>query len=273
MLLRRRTFGQLLGSVALVSQAHAQAISRTPTPLEFRKTADTSRPYLSQVDVLGVRPGMSVDEVRQVLAREYPNRQVQEFTTSISINFRGVRISSTEFVRKFEVADGNRSSMRVVFSSPTIGNVVESVQRGLYFSNDLNAPTPEALFEAVNQKFGRPTAFRGSIMDADNRYFIFGPQGLVPGGVSCPFGNCNFHASDNLSLGDADRQLAAGNHLTVFAGVRRNPTDNQRAESIQLVIQDFFAAARSIRESVSQLEMHGLEFFNQAARPSPPPRL
>jgi hypothetical protein len=214
---------------------------------------------------------MSVDEVRQVLAREYPNRQVQEFTTSISINFRGVRISSTEFVRKFEVADGNRSSMRVVFSSPTIGNVVESVQRGLYFSNDFSAPTPEALFEAVNQKFGRPTAFRGTIMDANNRYFIFGSQGLVPGGVSCPYSVCNFSASDNLGAEDAERQLAAGNHLTVFAGVRRNPTDNQRAESIQLVIQDFFAAARSIRESVSQLELHGLEFFNQVARPSPPP--
>lgn len=158
-----------------------------------------SYPGLS-VDILGIKPGMSVKAVEAALRAAYPklnpqgqpNPSIDWATTSVPSG-GPVPLQSQRYVGDMSASKPN-DHIQIYFGTPTTGNTVVSVTRQIQFPTKRSEPTLKQILSALDKKYGRETvpsrdrSSEGELVNWD--YGKAGHLKRCPAGINNGAGEC-----------------------------------------------------------------------------------
>lgn len=224
------------------------------------------------LDVLGIRFGMSQNDVKAILNKEYEAEPKNEEGT-IGINYNGIMMNSQTFVKQMTDQKNNSDdSIIVAFAYPTSGGGVVGVTRKLQFRNSLSAPTVVDLIKQLNMKYGPASQ---PITDFDHKssvraFWTFGSKGLA----NCPNNSCIFVSPtmDVQSTFSASA-LKVGIVAEVMATISLGGPDPSRAQDLEVSIKDNEAEVSSSKEAFIELQAAAKAVYDKKAVPAATPRL
>ena len=114
------------------------------------------------IDILGISPGMTVDEVKALLSKALPGGSFSEPSASIQINFRGANIRTTDFTNyltdtRADNGTGNDETVFASFSGPASGNQNIGLRRQINYREVLRAPSVADVRQSLLAKYGQPS--------------------------------------------------------------------------------------------------------------------
>lgn len=162
----------LIGTVFFAtSAAEAQQIKTFEIPVPMQ---DPPAVLIGdgKVDILGVKLGMTQDEVRSTIKLIYPQVKIEKITFGIK-----PRAADGELSIKFDQwmslqaqsDDGTYETMKAIFSSPLTGSRLIGFSRELVYEHSASSlGDAKALKNGLEQKFGLPT-----IEEAARTFYIY----------------------------------------------------------------------------------------------------
>jgi len=258
------------GSVILVGGAN----TAWGDEIQLVKTADlTARIYDGDsIDILGIKIGMTPDQVRTIIATEYGVPPVEE-QTSISITYKSITVTTQSYLDTLKAQKpGNADQISVSFGNPATGNTVVGVSRHLVFADPLTAPKITALYAQLDAKYGPESVPKPISFSPD--LFVVKWAFNASGHIKCPFDLC-ITANDTYAPGNMteyQRTVATGQHVVVQAGLFPYATDSSRASRLEIAIDDQASKARSSQEALTQLQAAGEKAY-ATAKPQEAPKL
>ncbi|MPR09295.1 hypothetical protein [Microvirga tunisiensis] len=129
-------------------------------------------------DIVGISPGMRCSEaevfVRKVAEDvKYGNGEPQKDTLRLQTRFKGLSVSTEEFVNRLVVSGVQpdiQTSLDVACSGFASGNQVTAVSRQLVYTKQWSAPAVSDLLASLKAKYGEPS---GSADDMFNTKLYF----------------------------------------------------------------------------------------------------
>lgn len=170
--------------------------AQSDLPAMTFKVVDTSAPdahfsHATNVDILGLKPGQTMEQVKAILDAEMPGAEpIEETLSGVVSNSEGaqVPISFVNAVKRVK----NGSEIQVNFASQVFDNRVLSIERTLIFDQMM---TRKVLLQQVKSKYGEPT-FEDPNGSTPILY-IFANSKLLPPGSVKPFNGCNGKRREN----------------------------------------------------------------------------
>lgn len=180
----------MTGKPLFLAAAAALLISASPALAEHSMTlTKTANPILpsypgTSLDILGIKPGMSVNATKSKLKAFYGT---EPSVSSWGYPFlsAGLSFRSQPYVVELRDQRTNANtddSIIVTFSLPTTGDTVVSVDRTIDFVKKKSQPTVKQIFSALDKRYGKETGSR----QAWSAAWMFGKHGLLK---HCPNGH------------------------------------------------------------------------------------
>ncbi len=266
MIWRKLTFGVIAIALIWTSSAFAEqmTIKKTANPIAV------AYPGVS-IDILGVKPGMSVDAVKKVLIANY-HSQPTSTSALTSMTYRTVNVSSQTYVTSLKVQDKHGGSMTVYFGGPATGNTVVEVDRVLVFPDVKKAPTVAAVRAALDKKYGPEswTTAHGAYIK-----WAFGKSGHTrscSNGWICEAGG-SFNP-DPLDCARYKREMSSGDYVTVQADLSTSGQDSSRLYNLTMYLSDEADKAISCNAISKQIHAAAIAAYKkESATPGTVPKL
>ena len=206
-----------------------------------------------QVDVLGIKLGMTPDEARPILQQYCGEQAPNETQARLGISYNSVTVSSQPFLAQMR-CQKSEGWVDVFFGNPTIGGVVIAMDRQLNFLDEKTAPPMTGLSSTLVAKYGavsdpQQRQFGGNASTAF--FWVYEDAQARP----CPNDMCpTIFGDPQLEANSAPEQLADGIQASVQATVGRASDDASRASYLQLVVVDqrnLVLAAKTANEQLT----------------------
>lgn len=258
-------------------------------------------------DILGIKPGMSVNAVKSAIASNYLGQPVSS-SAEASYEYKSITMWSQPYTAELFGEKGPNDYIRVYFGTQTTGNTVVGMSRKLKFNNVLAAPTMKQIASALEEKYGPPTTPAGNLNRVPwfEMNWVFGKNGLLhkpcpqiecpcisnianisnDGGISfiggihmLDYGEGYLPANATGSWIRTYGSLAAvtpisiGEYACVYAFVAAANQDQSRAGQLTVVISDTADQFLTIRETINQLHATAVAAYKEVATPEKPPNL
>jgi len=258
-----------LGSIILVGAASAAWADE----IQLVKTADlTARLYDGHsIDVLGIKIGMTPDQVRQIIATEYGVPAAEE-QTNLSVTYKSITVSSQSYLNTLK-ARKEGDELIVSFGNPATGNTVVGVSRNLDFKDALTAPKLTALYAQLDSKYGqeslpKPQSFTPSLIFTSWAF-------NATTHIKCPNNSC-ITAYDTYTPGNMasyQRSMETGQFVVIQADLFPHEADSSRAKRLQLALDDQASKFLSSQEALKQLQAAGEAAYAAKAKAQDAPKL
>jgi len=261
----------ITGLAASGLAASAANESRAQGPVQLRQTV--TRPPMtdnSAIDVIGIRPGMGLDEVRRILIAEY-GEGLNQAETSMTLQGRGISVMSQRFVVRLDHGKQD-DEISVWFSPPTLGNTVVAIARNLRFPDFMRAPSLSDLRQQLVAKYGTPSEVRGIQNRNNSLFWSFGATGrssvLQCLRTSCPTtGDLSFNTPwIYREVVDSGVHLAAMAETPAYSG-------EIKALGLRVRVDDVLGKALGIEAGITQLQQAIDELVQRAQGSQQRPRL
>ncbi|WP_404401355.1 hypothetical protein [Pelagibacterium halotolerans] len=231
------------------------------------------------IDVLGLVPGLSVEEARAALAAIHDPGAITEHTTAFTIGARGVSVQTEEFLGTME-AGRSDDRIEIFFAGPAAENQSFAVERVVRYPQVLTAPTVAAIAEALIAKYGTPSYnsrdFRETVSpemvwsfagEAQISCMGFGGYGS---GQGCPVAwTLLEYAPHRL---DAIAREPLGFDLVIVAKLETHREDRTKVAGFTVTVSDLLrrkrAAAADTAAMVAELERVHAEASNPVSAPA-----
>ncbi|EJI85318.1 hypothetical protein AEST_16570 [Alishewanella aestuarii B11] len=117
-----------------------------------------------QLDIAGIKLGMTVDEVKAAINTFDPQLQIEEVAAVFDLNDGANLQPSPEFLDRIEALQGNQGAVLKVFFSGPVGEVrvIGVARKGLILSNQ---PASAQFMQSLTARYGQPTAFNRNQKD------------------------------------------------------------------------------------------------------------
>lgn len=265
MIRRKLVVGVIAIAFIWTSSAFADqmTITKTANPIEF------SYPGVS-LDVLGVKPGMSLDAARKVLIANYHSQPTSQ-SEQIPLTYKSVNIVSQPFVTSLTVNDKQGGSMTVYFGTPATGNKVVEVDRVLVFPDAKSAPTVDEIRATLDKKYGPEswTTSHGAYIK-----WAFGKSGHTS---SCSNGwICDLSQAfrpDPNSCRVYNREMASGDYVLVQADLGSSGQDSSRMYTLTIFLSDEADKAISCNAASKQIHAAAVAAYKKESTPGTVPNL
>lgn len=244
----------LLACLIAAHQARAE-----PVTLKLVAPPAVHHPPGRALDVAGIVPGMSPDEVRAVLAKTYGD--VQAIQENVGFQDQGVDVASQNFVTRMAARRDN-DEVTVWFGTPTTGNAVVEVTRQTNYGNAADAPELTAVRAQLVAKYGPPALDAPAVGTGELKILAWSYQGDKP--VACPAMACRTDLTDGLNLADLTnyrRVVKRGFDLTVTGMMLAGIGDSSRAASVIVTVSDTATKLKTAESAMAQMRA--------AAHPAP----
>lgn len=256
--------------VAMAASAHADGIVITQT------AKPTIRVYPGRsIDILGIKLGMSPEQVIEIVRKEYGvEPDIQKETSQL--NYKGTQIETAEYIKGFRAIKNNGSDVIYGnFAYPSSGNGVVGVKRQLSFYQVQTAPEMNAMFEQLTFKYGQtsvPRENRGA--PTVHSYYLNWQLGTT-GTVACKNNKeCEKpYVELRTDTTDLVRSIAVGSFINMEAVVLQSKEDPSRVDQIDITIEDVENKLLSVRQLTAQLSAAAEAAYRKQAVPSSAPKL
>jgi len=250
-----RPLAALLSALALLlcsfplAGACAEDVEITPS-VPYRKQTYPPAGF----EVAGVRLGMTGDEVKRRAAQADVKGSPVIETGTVGLSQDGLVVQARPYLQRIsmDIADGT-SSLRVAFSSPSIGGRAVALDYARTYFDAKTAPTLVEVFGQFEERYGAGIVNRLTppremvttetwILDAEKT-------------ARCAGGYCA--AYEALSLGDMDRlrtSTSLGERVIVSVIVIAQKEFPARARRVSVMIEDLTNELLDLTEVQKQLE-------------------
>lgn len=238
----------------------AHYVKRTAAPVAL------TYPGVS-LDILGVKPGMSLKAAKRILVAHYKSRPISS-SKKLSLSYKdSVFLSSQPFVSELDDRNkGQSDSIQVIFGNPTISNIVIGVVRKLNF-DQTHAPKMSQLMAALNKKYGPESSASNG-----DRTWIFGEHALIKSKSTgdCPTANpvVNFDNYSPYSPGSAPPEYAC-----VKATFAPLVGDDSRAAWVTVTLYNLADTELSNEEAMRQMHAAVVGDYKRVIKPAKVPTL
>ncbi|GGF49698.1 hypothetical protein GCM10007301_06180 [Azorhizobium oxalatiphilum] len=220
-------------------------------------------------DVLGFRPGMPQAEARALLAKEVAGVEAKETTSSLTMNYRGVRVQSASYLDRLE-ASGGGQRLTLFFATPADGGALVGVDRAVIYPDVLAAPQVADVLRSLEEKYG-PPSFR--FPDNSRLIWAFGPRGMQPCkslDPGCANISADFQPGRMKVYG---RAVEMGQALVIAANVTPHKADRSKLHALSVVLSDNGAKLANGTSALKQMEAAAQQTHQSSSRPQSAPRL
>ena len=242
----------------------------------LKKSADPvpARYPGASLDVLGIRPGMTVDAVQRQLISFYKSAP-RSTTDTVTLDYRNIVVATSQpYVSA--LTDHNKSDtdqITVQFGNDATGDTVISVGRTLTFSADAG-PKVKEIRAALEKKYGFATTPGGT----DQPIWIFGQNDRLK---SCPRAGCScnpgFVRESGRSLAteieDAKEVVSTSEHVCVKATVSRFLSDNSHANQLVVLLSDPADVLLNAQQARRQMYAAAVADYKKIVKPEKVPTL
>ncbi|HYZ61773.1 MAG TPA: hypothetical protein VE650_04910 [Acetobacteraceae bacterium] len=204
------------------------------------------------IDVLGITPGMTAEQVRPILEKQYG--AVQEQTDALGLNYRGTAVESQKYLVTLR-ARKDDDQIVVRFGTPATGNAVVEVSRQLAYPNGPAAPAVDAVRESLVKQYGPPSAQSSPVTSGALTLQDWAYKDNKP--VRCANASCRISGSEGMGPQDLEsfrRAVASGRQLLITATILSSTSDPKRAATTWIVVSDMQTKARTLEEGLKQLQ-------------------
>lgn len=217
------------------------------------------------IDVLGIRPGMTAEQVKGILSKEYGGETTEEQTSIVS-QHNGIEVRSRPYLSGLTAAKGE-DRIKVVFGTPGTGSTAVAVTRTLTFSEPRNAPRLDAIQAQLEAKYGPQSQAGGGARSA----WVYDASAQVRCAYNaCPFAFGSFSPSDARPY---QQSVARGQHLIIQADLYAHRGDPGRARMLKVTVDDRAGKARTLGEALKQVRAAAIATYERSATPRQAPRL
>ncbi len=245
---RKLAFGVIAIALIWTSSAFADqmTITQTAKPIEF------AYPGVS-LDILGIKPGMSVDAAQKAANSFYKSDSTPFVPTDTwPYSYKSVTVFSQKYLSGGgESTRLNQDSLNIHFGSPATGNVVLGVGRVVYF-HQKTAPKVKEIVAALVKKYGPATSNDGK----GDLVWYFGKGGFLKafsGDGSCASPGDTLDTSERFTLRHDQGLLSQGIYVCIGAEVVSQLLDNSRAETLNITINSPAERVLDETQAVKQL--------------------
>lgn len=247
-------------------------------PLTF-KPQDRARIAVRAVpgratDILGIRTGMSLEEVKRILVEHSSGREPEQQMKSLAARINGVPVKMEPFIQRLreegDVQKPINEAIDASFSSHASGNKLISFDRMVSYRSGLNSPKFDDIKSSVLSKFGEPTAIRDNTVSYDMIYSYRNGKparcdGSGKGAESCVTFARDAYQPENMKYHLED--LAAGDDFVLIVSTWRM-ANSDRVSSVSYLMSDYTARALASKADSEAM----IESANQAQAsfPNPP---
>ena len=246
------------------------------------------------LDILGIKPGMSLEAVKRILVTHYKSRP-RSIPQKARLSYKGiVYLSSQPYVSQLveQKKDGS-DRIAVIFGNPVIGNTVIGVVRILQFSGS-TAPEISQLMLALKNKYGPETVVNIQNWAASGHdAWFFGKHGLIKSsstgacptvdpvgllesstGVSLPAtGAADFDNFTPYSSGPNKTGSTARKYACVEAEIAPLTGDESRADWLTLSLYSIADAELSNEAAMQQMHAAVVVDYKRVVKPEQVPTL
>lgn len=135
-----------LNSTAVPQGTTDVSISKSKEPI--RTSPDTN------LDVLGIKLGSSIELARQALRKEYGAEPIEKYFQR-TVHYKNMDITSEKFIGTLtDSKNNNTDRIEVLVATPTTGRTVVRVTRVVTFLDAATAPDYEDFRHAAMDKYG-----------------------------------------------------------------------------------------------------------------------
>ncbi|WP_143850925.1 hypothetical protein [Brucella thiophenivorans] len=189
----------LIAAASFTHSAHAELLKLTQTSQvpEFKYN----------LDVVGIKPGMTMDVAKEILIKEFEGIRIEES----GARYEYKNVESEPFITGlygYTKSDGN---VILRLTSPVLGSVVSSIERSIDYSDVQNKPSPVDLMVMLSEKYGEPfqysksrSQFKLSWHYGDDCKKVAKPDGWSYTTKKCPI---SLNARIDISSGDELKRL------------------------------------------------------------------
>lgn len=217
------------------------------------------------IDVLGIKPGMSAEQVKEILAQEYGGETSEE-RSIISSKHYSVEMRSRPYLSALTAAkSGDR--IKVVFGTPGTGSTVVAVTRTLTFGDPRSAPRLDEVQAQLEAKYGPQSQARGGTRSA---WVYDGSAQVRCTSNACPLAYGSF-SPDNARF--YQQSMAKGQHLVIQADLYGHRGDPSRAGTLKVTLDDQAGKARTLEEAFKQIRAAAVDAYERTATPRQAPKL
>lgn len=231
---RRRMNLMPLAVIAGLAPSLARASDLQPTPLG------------EQVDILGLRPGQTPDQVRAILAKADSSGELQEGKAT-DPGTNQPYVGQTKFIvrhpdprnpGKFELVD----VVDVVFSAPASGNIALNIHREAHYFGDAR-PVKARMLESLEQKYGQsPYAPAITQPDQPSEAYVYDANGrLSPASDPAYRNNCR-----PMNPGGSFSNMCGVANLYWVIFESYAPMDPDRAGGLRVDLRDNALALKAL---------------------------
>lgn len=263
--------------IAVTSHANAEenivTLTQTAEPVRY-SFADRA------LDVLGIRPGDSIEQVRQVLERDFDVSTLEERKTAVSYTYKSVAVRSQEFTESVHAEKHGESThdrISVTFGTPSTNNSVIGVWRKIEFKNPLKAPLLEDVVKSMRQKHGQASGERGSSIGTS--VWIFNDNGItVCRQYGCFDGDgfggsfASWAETSPMRMQDYREKSNSGIDLVLHAQVIPSRSDPSRVWIVEIVLVDYKNRALTYEQAVDQLNDGAQRVYEVTSKPTQAPK-
>lgn len=259
-------------NIAFVVMSLLASTAANADEMTLVKSADpTMHQYAGhQIDVLGIAPGMSQDNVRKLIEANYGTTP-SEKPSGLVMQYRSVSMKTQEYVSRFS-AKKERDSIEVYFATPSTGGGVVGIHRTVSYPDATTAPSVDAVFDQLDKKYG--------VESVPNHW---GVPGLVNGTwmfnanaqIQCDGFGCGrpFAPLEPSSLQSNMDSMSQGQHLLINASVSSARTDPTRVSELEIVIEDKTNKVKTLSEAFKQIQTAAQDAYAKTAVPQAGPKL
>ncbi len=217
------------------------------------------------IDILGIRPGMTAERVREILREEYGGETTEE-QTSIVFRHNSIEVRSRPYLSVLAAAKGE-DRIKVVFGSPGTGGTVVAVTRTLTFSDPLSAPRIDAIRAQLEGKYGPRSHAGGGTRSA----WVYDASAQVRcANNACPLAYGSFSPSNARPY---QQSVARGQHLIIQADLYGHRDDPSRARTLKVTVDDQAGKVRTLDEAFRQGRAAAIATYERSAMPRQAPKL
>lgn len=267
----------------------ADVCSNCPDTMTLKKSVapvPANYPGVS-LDILGIKPGMSLQAVEHIMASKYKSKP-SATSGKADFVYKSIDMNSQPFVTDLS-GGNNEDSIDVSLGTPATGNTVVGVSRVLQFSeNPKTEPTLKAVYAALDKKYGPETPpsryWTGNGIEIT---WVFGEHGMRK---SCTRSSCycpsstftapnwqTLLAPNEPSQDQGKDAYSEGTYACVVADISTTSGDpthlNDRVSQLNVNVDDPADKVLTIKEAGKQLRAAALAAYQKEAKPEKVPNL
>ena len=225
------------------------------------------------LDVLGVKPGMSLDAARKVLIANYHSKPTSQ-SGQLSLTYKSVNMTSQPFVTSLTVSDKQGGSMTVYFGTSATGNKVVEVDRVLVFPDPKSAPTVAAVRAALDKKYGPETKTELDEYE-DWLFWSFGKTGHASSCSKkrqCDFANGAPQCSGS-TYAIYNKEMSSGDYVYIQVGLSKSGQDTSRSSKLTIFLSDQADKYISCNAASKQIHAAAVAAYKKESTPGAVPKL